>query len=70
MKLLLGDLIERDISYQVLLSLLIVMILIGGIDFIFLFLNELSDLSLLYNLKEILIYCLKSFPYNRLLKQS
>ena len=63
MKLLLGDLIERDISYQVLLSLLIVMILIGGIDFIFLFLNELSDLSLLYNLKEILIYCLKSFPY-------
>tara|TARA_B100000029_G_scaffold475166_1_gene518227 strand:- start:3642 stop:4691 length:1050 start_codon:yes stop_codon:yes gene_type:complete len=63
MKLLLGDLIERDISYQVLLSLLIVMILIGGIDFIFLFLNELSDLSLLYNLKEIFIYCLKSFPY-------
>lgn len=63
MKLLLGDLIERDISYQVLLSLLIVMILIGGIDFIFLFLNELSDLSLLYSLKEILIYCLKSFPY-------
>ena len=57
------DLIERNISSQVFLSLLIVMFAIVGIDLIFLFLNELSDLSDYYTLNEVLIYCLKSFPY-------
>ena len=63
MSYLFGDLIERNISSQVFLSLLIVMFAIAGIDLIFLFLNELSDLSDYYTLNEVLIYCLKSFPY-------
>jgi len=63
MNYLFGDLIERNISSQVFLSLLIVMFAIAGIDLIFLFLNELSDLSDYYTLNHVLIYCLKSFPY-------
>ena len=45
MNYLFGDLIERNISSQVFLSLLIVMFAIAGIDLIFLFLNELSELN-------------------------
>jgi len=63
MKYILGDLVERNISFQVLISLLIVLVAIAGIDLIFLFLNELSDLSESYTLNDIFIYCLKSFPY-------
>ena len=56
MRYLFGDIVDRNISSQIFLSLLIVMFAIGGIDFIFLILNELSDLSASYSLKEILIY--------------
>ena len=63
MNYILGDLVERNISFQVLVSLLIVLVAIAGIDLIFLFLNELSDLSESYTLNAIFIYCLKSFPY-------
>ena len=63
MNYILGDLIERNISFQVLISLLIVLVAISGIDLIFLFLNELSDLTESYTLNAIFIYCLKSFPY-------
>ena len=61
MNYLFGDLIERNISSQIFLSLLIVMFAIAGIDLIFLFLNELSDLSDYYTLNEVLIYCLRVF---------
>ncbi len=37
MNYILGDLIERNISVQVLVSLLIVLVAIAGIDLIFLF---------------------------------
>ncbi len=63
MNYILGDLIERNISFQVLVSLLIVLVAISGIDLVFLLLNELSDLSESYTLKEIFIYCFRSFPY-------
>ena len=63
MRYLFGDIVDRNISSQIFLSLLIVMFAIGGIDFIFLILNELSDLSANYSLKEILIYSVKSMPY-------
>ena len=63
MNYILGDLIERNISFQVLISLLIVLVAISGIDLIFLFLNELSDLTESYTLNAIFIYCLKSFHY-------
>ena len=63
MNYILGDLVERNISFQVLISLLIVLVAISGIDLIFLFLNELSDLSESYTLNAIFIFCLKSFPY-------
>tara|TARA_B100000686_G_scaffold57218_1_gene61428 strand:- start:5377 stop:6411 length:1035 start_codon:yes stop_codon:yes gene_type:complete len=63
MKFLFGDMVERNISLQVLLSLIIVAVVIGAIDLIFLFLNELSDVSESYSFQQILIYCLKSFPY-------
>ena len=63
MRYLFGDMIERNISAQIFLSLLIVMFAVGGIDLIFLILNELSDLSDSYGLKEILIYSVKSLPY-------
>ena len=63
MRYLFGDMIERNISAQIFASLLIVMIAVGGIDFIFLILNELSDLTDSYGLKEILIYSVKSLPY-------
>ena len=63
MRYLFGDIVDRNISSQIFLSLLIVMFAIGGIDFIFLILNELSDLSANYSLKEILIYSIKSMPY-------
>ena len=53
MKYILGDLVERNISFQVLISLLIVLVAIAGIDLIFLFLNELSDLSESYTLDDI-----------------
>ena len=63
MRYLFGGIVDRNISSQIFLSLLIVMFAIGGIDFIFLILNELSDLSANYSLKEILIYSVKSMPY-------
>ena len=63
MKYIFGDLVERNISYQVFFSLLLVMFAIGAIDSIFLFLNELSDLSESYGLTQIVIYCMKSLPY-------
>ena len=45
MNIIIGDLIERNISTRVLISLSLVILAIGTIDFLFLILNELSDLS-------------------------
>jgi len=63
MKYFLGDKIDRNISYQVLLSIILVMFAVCGIDFLFLVLNELSDISVIYDLKEIITYSIMSMPY-------
>ena len=63
MKYFLGDKIDRNISYQVLLSIILVMFAVCGIDFLFLVLNELSDISVTYDLKEIITYSIMSMPY-------
>ena len=56
MNIILGDLVERNISKRVLMSLSLVVLAIGFIDFIFLILNELSDLSSTYSFFDILQY--------------
>ena len=60
MKLLLGDIVERNISYRIVKSLILVTLVIAGIDFLFLVLNELSDLQKDYKLVDIISY---SFYY-------
>ena len=54
MKYLFGDRVDRNISYQVFLALILVMFAVCGIDFLFLVLNELSDITESYNLRELL----------------
>ena len=63
MKYFLGDRVDRNISYQILLSIILVMFAVSGIDFLFLVLNELSDISITYNLKEVISYSIMSMPY-------
>ena len=63
MNIILGDLIERNISKRVLTSLSLVVVAIGFIDFIFLILNELSDLSSTYSFFDVLKYSILSMPY-------
>lgn len=63
MKYFFGDRVDRNISYQVLLAIILVMFAVGGIDFLFLVLNELSDISVSYNLREIISYSIMSMPY-------
>lgn len=63
MKYLFGDKVDRNISSQVFLALLVVMFAVGGIDFLFVVLNELSDISDIYNLNELLSYSVMSMPY-------
>ena len=63
MKYFLGDRVDRNISYQILLSIILVMFAVSGIDFLFLVLNELSDISITYNLKELISYSIMSMPY-------
>ena len=63
MKFLFGDKIDRNISYQVFIASIIVMFAVCGIDFLFLVLNELSDISESYNLRELVTYSIMSTPY-------
>ena len=63
MKYFLGDRVDRNISHQILLSIILVMFAVSGIDFLFLVLNELSDISITYNLKEVISYSIMSMPY-------
>ena len=63
MRYLLGDKIDRNISYQVFFALVLVMLAVSGIDFLFLVLNELSEISKNYNFKEVLTYSVMSMPY-------
>lgn len=63
MKYLFGDRVDRNISYQVFLALILVMFAVCGIDFLFLVLNELSDITESYNLRELLTYSIMSVPY-------
>ena len=62
MKILFGDAIDRNISIQVLMSVLVVIISVGLIDLVFSILSELSDISLSYTFKDILIYSLLMLP--------
>ena len=63
MNIIIGDLIERNISTRVLISLSLVILAIGTIDFLFLILNELSDLTEDYGFTDIFYYSILSMPY-------
>ena len=64
MKYLLGDAVDRNIALQVTLSLTTVVLVIGVVDFVFLVLSELSDISNSYKLIDVLIYCVSKVPYS------
>ena len=64
MKFLFGDAVDRNIGFQVAVSLAIVILTIGAIDFIFLVLSELSDISISYKFDDVLIYCISKIPYS------
>ena len=57
MKFLIGDAVDRNIAFQVALSLMTVVVMIGAVDFIFLVLSELSDISDSYKFIDVLILC-------------
>ena len=64
MKFLIGDSVDRNIAFQVALSLMTVVVMIGAVDFIFLVLSELSDISDSYKFIDVLIYCVSKVPYS------
>ena len=64
MNLLLGDLIDNNISRRVLFSICIVALAIISLDFIFTVLSELSDLSENYGLSDAFLYSISSLPYS------
>ena len=64
MKYLLGDTVDRNIALQVALSLTTVVLVIGVVDFVFLVLSELSDISNSYKLIDVLIFCVSKVPYS------
>ena len=64
MRLLAGDLIDRNISIRVLYSISIVALAIASLDFIFTILAELSDLSENYGLRDAFSYSVLSLPYS------
>ena len=57
-----GDIIERNISKRVFLSICIVSIAISLLDFLFTLIAEISDLSLTYTLLDAFTYSLNSIP--------
>ena len=63
-KILFGDVVDRNISFQVMLSLLVVILTIGAVDFIFLALSELSDISNSYQVIDVLLYSALKIPYS------
>ena len=64
MNILLGDLIDNNISKRVLFSICIVALAIISLDFIFTVLSELSDISKNYGLSDALLYSISSLPYS------
>ena len=62
MNLFLGDLIERNISRQVFVSICVVGISIILLDFLFNLISELSDLTNSYLLYDAFLYCLFLIP--------
>ena len=62
MNLFLGDLIERNISRKVLVSICVVGISIILLDFLFNLISELSDLTNSYLLYDAFLYCLFLIP--------
>ena len=64
MNLLLGDLIDKNISRRVLFSISIVALAIISLDFIFTILSEVSDLSESYGLSDAFLYSIYSLPYS------
>ena len=64
MNLILGDLIDKNISRRVLFSICIVALAIISLDFIFTILSEISDLSENYYLSDAFLYSISSLPYS------
>ena len=62
MNLFLGDLIERNISKKVFVSICVVGISIILLDFLFNLISELSDLTNSYLLYDAFLYCLFLIP--------
>ena len=62
MNLFFGDLIERNISKKVLVSICVVGISIVSLDFLFNLISEISDLTSSYQLYDAFLYCLFLIP--------
>ena len=62
MNWLLGDIIEKNISKRVFVSICIVAIALSLLDFLFTFISETSDLSTTYRLKDAFLFSLFSMP--------
>jgi len=63
MRFILGDRLERLISSQVAISLIIVFLVIGFLDFFFQLLNELQDVDGNYSFSDALFYSFLSMPF-------
>tara|TARA_Y100001970_G_scaffold290274_1_gene423443 strand:- start:97510 stop:98559 length:1050 start_codon:yes stop_codon:yes gene_type:complete len=63
MSIILGDIIEQQISKRVFFSFCILALIIASLDFVFIFLSELSDLSNNYGVVDAFIYSLYKMPY-------
>ena len=59
---LFGDIIERNISKRIFLSICLVAVAISLLDFLFKFISEISDISNSYLVFDALIYCFYSIP--------
>ena len=63
MNIILGDKLDRLISTQVAISLFVVFLVIGFLDFFFQLLNEFQDIDDNYSLSNALFYCFSSMPF-------
>ena len=59
---LLGDIVERNISRKIILSIALVMVAISVLDFLFTFLAEIPDITNSYLLSDAFFYSLYSIP--------
>ena len=59
---ILGDIIDKNISLRIFKSIFIVAIALSFLDFLFILIAEISDLSKTYTLKDAFLYSLFSIP--------